>query len=226
MAGRVFEAGSKQAPSKKEIPWEWVFGIAVFVAVLLVAVSFLWQPAQKFAFESAEGGVLFASNVQAPAELLKGRFVSSPNFVISMDFVQGNASNPQLGQAMILWTEVLTAQGKNVHLIVRMLDAEGNPTACQTNDANKYVNRAISLEECQAVLENTSNQIIFLHYPDSSLQQPKVVLDAHSARIFPKTASDSPNASFVMLKAMYADAETVLASINAAYSKYVQGGGL
>ncbi len=210
--------------SKKEFPIEWVFGVAVFLAFLLVGAAFYWPSEEKYQFESVEGGILFASNVEHPTQILKENFLDASDFIVSLDYVQGNAANSQLGQAMVLLTEVLTVQHKKVSIVVRSLDGEGNVLACQTNDANKHANRSISREECLKLFENTSTIDIFVHYPDSSLPRSKVVLDLHTAHVFPKIPSDSANASYILLKTMYSDTDSIVAAINAYYQAAVQGG--
>ncbi len=191
---------------------EIVLAVAIIIAIAaLVYVNFL--PKEKaYTYSVREEGVLFASDLAPPGELLQFNAQHS-TFIVSHEFREGTENLDDVTNALTAFQAVLTAADKKVVTVLRETDAEGNLLGCQTNKGDRKEVFEVSAEECREILRE-KGVLVNIFSPDPSLKQPTVVLHREKIDVFPSSENNS-SLYLLILKSMFRNTQEVLDAINA-----------
>ncbi|MCK4884098.1 MAG: hypothetical protein KAS30_04460, partial [Candidatus Diapherotrites archaeon] len=119
---------------------------------------------------------------------------------------------------LIIFSTVLSAKQKNLLTVGRVFE-DGELLECQSNLGEVLTNKEISKEECEQLLNDEIYAKIFVAMPDSSLSNPKVILEKGVMHIYPTSFDDVSDVSFIAIEAMYPDAEAIIDSVNEIVSR-------
>ena len=192
------------------------FYITVAVIVLIVALAAFIIANYDFSqykYSVSRKGVDFVSNSAPPSEIL-GEMRATETFIVAPQFVEKGPENSYMASAMTLYATVLTAKGKKVIIVGRLLDEQGQLKECQSNFGDVKINKTISAEECGALLNDSGSARIFISLPDSKLSAPKIVMEKGSAFIYPDSFESVSGSSFVFLENLYDDSEAIISGVN------------
>ncbi len=189
-----------------------VYAILVVLIIIFVA-AILAGPREDFHSVRSEG-VLFRSGIASPLELIPGIAGESEFIVSSGIYEAGNAANPFMLNASNLFVVVLVGNGRQVTQVFRVADSQGLTLYCLTNYGDFKTEERVEAEQCSEMLEAGEKPVILVEFPDSALAEPTV--EVSDKRIVVKSNSIDAlnNTSFTVLRAMFSNAEEVLAKSN------------
>ena len=196
------------------------FYLTVIVAILIVLLSAFiitnieWE---EYKYSVTRNGVEFVSNIDEPAVLLQ-ELRETDSFLVSPEFVKQGPENAYMVSPLIIFSTVLSAKQKNLLTVGRVFE-DGELLECQSNLGEVLTNKEISKEECEQLLNDEIYAKIFVAMPDSSLSNPKVILEKGVMHIYPTSFDDVSDVSFIAIEAMYPDAEAIIDSVNEIVSR-------
>jgi len=192
---------------------ETYFYITAIVAVLIVVLAgfiFINLDLTDYKYSVEREGIRFVSNSE-PSELFN-EMRNSKTFIISPQFVEKGSENTYMVSTITLFSTVLIAKDKDVIIVGRVLDEDGNLVKCQTNLGDVKTNEELSGEECDLLLSDNFSTKIFISFPTG--EAPLIELEPRIIRISPSSFDDISHVSFVAAKALYEDAEQIIDQVN------------
>ena len=188
---------------------------------LTVIIGFLIIISGVFVFLNADFGaknsivrdnVEFVSDYETIEILNEIRL--SKLFILSPEFVERGPENAFMVSVITIFSTVLIAKDKDVIVVGRVLDSNGNLIECQSNRGDVRTNEPIDLEECRQLISDPENVRILISLPDPSLSMSKVVLEPKTIRITPNSFEDVAHVSFVVVDSLYDDSEQIIENVN------------
>ena len=189
-----------------------VYAVLVVLIIIFVA-AILAGPQGNFHSVRSEG-VLFTSGTASPLELIPG-LAGETEFIVSSGIYEaGNAANPFMLNASNLFVVVLVGNGRQVTQVFRVANSQGLTLYCLTNYGDFKTEERVETEQCNEMLGPGGKPVILVEFPNSALAEPTV--EVSDKRIVVKSNSIDAlnNTSFTVLKAMFSNAEEVLAKSN------------
>jgi hypothetical protein len=206
--------GGKKPEEKKETQINWAIPL-ITVIIIICAAGFLFfafsEPKYKYSVE--RDGIIFYSNSFPPANYVSAAGAEQ-NFIISPAVFESGTTNQYMVQSLTMLNVILTKNNKNLTTIARVYDDSGNLMFCHTNDGNVHIDREISKEECEQMLANNDATKIFISFPNSELPKSEIILEEKNITINPMNFRDVSYAPLVLMRAMYADSDKVISTIN------------
>lgn len=193
--------------------FEWILGIIVFLAIFSAAFLLVLPQGEhkKYKFEALEQGIVFYSDEMHPSDFLKS-FKDQNEFIVVINLYTGSEDASFSGNSSVMFQAILTASGKKVVSLIKQFKNE-SLSSCQTNLGMPEINKEITAKECNKMLDSKAGLIV-IEKPDASLKQPQVLLENNKVFIKVSKASEMQNASYLVLKTMFADSEDKINQIN------------
>ena len=157
--------------------------------------------------------VEFVSNSADLPVLLQG-MRESKTFVISPEFVEQGPENSYMLSSVTLFAAVLADKEKNLVIVARVLDDNGNLVKCQTNLGDVKVNKELPLDECRGVLADSTSVRVLVSLPDPGLSRVRVVVEENLVHIRPNSFESVSHSTFVFLEALYEDSGEIIDRVN------------
>lgn len=180
-----------------------VFGI-IFVLVIVI-LFFFFMNTYKYSF--VLGGVKFVSNEYTPTEFFN-EFKTKTTVYVSPVMLDTKA-DPIVVNALNLWQIVLIGNNINAVQLIRATNANGDILYCYTNDGNVHINKIISVQECNAIINDTKNTIVLIEAGNES----KAVLSKNKLVVYsPINSINSTN--FSVMKQIFSNVEELVRLVN------------
>ncbi len=196
-----------------------LFGVAVVAYVGGVTPQSAWNAlfSQGYKYAEAQEGVLFASNEAKPSELLP-LLAQGQSFILSPMMTVGNSAlNGYASQGLIQQQIVLAGHRKITTTVIQTYDAS-HPSStwqgCQTDFGTAKDNEFVSVEECTTLLRAQNSIVIETLFPNPSLFRPTVEISSNKIVIKPVSAGDIPGVNFLVMRALFSDAEELIQLTN------------
>jgi len=192
----------------------YFYASVLVVAMIVIVGAFVYLNLDfgGYKYSLEKEGVLFYSNEMPVADSFSA-LRENKVFVIAPEFVEQGNENTYMVSAVTLFSTVLTAKGKDVILVARVLDEQGNLVSCQSNLGDFKTNAELSIEECNNLLNDSTNARIFISFP-KALSKPEVVFSNNSASITPVSFQTINGISFAFLENLYPDSKQIIDTIN------------
>ncbi len=187
--------------------------IIVIALIFLLAAIILFFSVSDYKYSKEYNGVLFVSNYKNPDEFLQEFSSKKTFFSVLIRYPKSNTTQ-YMDNANVLAILVLKGNDKNVVQVIRDIGLKGEEY-CSTNFGNYKTSVDLNKEECDLFLASGINAVkIFLNFPDSSLQKPKIVFGNNEIQIMPKSYKDISATTFYALEAMFPNARDVVSKAN------------
>ena len=198
-----------------------VFAVFFLAAILGYSLGYtpqsIWSSlfSTHYTYTESQQGIVFASNDAPIGEILLV-LRNTDSFILSPTGIQKEGEwNAWVSQALIQQQIVLTGHQKVTTTLIRVFDQlHGQWVGCQTDYGTGRQSAFISVNECQALLSVAHSVILEIAFPDPQKTAPVVELAPNKITIFPVKASDVPGVNFLLMRALYADAEGLIAVAN------------
>lgn len=170
---------------------------------------------KQYAYNESQQGIIFASNVAPPTEIVQGMaqkdsFVLSPSMVVSQ-----SSLNSFVSQALVQQQIVLGGHQKVTTIVVRVYDQpHGKWLGCQTDYGTAKQNEFIPVADCLPLLEPGNSILVNIEFPNPSLSVPFIELTENSIALFPVDESDIPGVNYLLLRALFSDADALIGQAN------------
>jgi hypothetical protein len=180
-----------------------LFGIIFALIIVVLVFFFINQPKYSFVLD----GVKYVSNDYTPTEFFK-EFKTKQTVYVSPVMLDTKA-DPIVVNALNLWQIVLIGNNIGAVQLIRTTNEHGTLLHCYTNDGNVYVNKQISLQECNAIINDANNVVILLEIGN----EKKAVLSKNKLIVYsPINAINATN--FSIMKQIFPNAEEVVRIVN------------
>ena len=189
-----------------------IYAVLILLIAVFALVYFLEIPTNSSGVEVE--GVVLTSTDATVVEHVKA-FASNEKF-----FVSGIVHDPVIEvdglmfNSIALYLVVLNGNQKEVVQLMRVVDSSNTLLYCLTNKGDLLTEETLGVEECNALIQAEGNAVVLIEIPDNSLQKPKITLSGNKAIIQGNSIGSLNNTSFTLLKAMFSNAEQVLARSN------------
>ncbi len=194
-----------------------LFGFALVLSVTQTSPSELWGSlfSKTYAHTESQQGILFVSDAGTPSEVLSALALKE-TFILSPIGVSGNLPlNSWVAEALIQQQIVFGGHQKLTQTIVRVYDSPtGTWLGCQTDFGTATQSTFIKVPECSSLLSTTNAVTLSIAFPDASRAQPLVEVTPSSITIYPVVENDIPGVNFLLMRALYSDAETLIGLAN------------
>ncbi len=190
------------------------FPIYVLLIALIVLFAFIATvgfPPDASTIQSE--GVLFHSESSSPIEHLS-ELANEEEFIVSVEVHDPvEATDSLMFNGFALFLVVLNGNNKSTIQLLRVVEGE-NLSYCLTNYGDLKTEERITVEECLATLNDEEKVVVLIDFPNPSLSKPIVTLSGKKIAVESNSIDTINNASFTVLKAMFNNAEEVLAKSN------------
>jgi len=206
---------------KKTKKWIYFSAIVVIAIILLLAVLFLLpEKGQYYSYKQEAEGIVFESNYfSQPIEYIKG-LNKYYIYLIVNEWAEGQENSDAINSVNTSFIAVLNAKDKNVVSVIKVYDDKGNFAYCQTNLGQKRENKQLSVEECNFLLSQEDTIKFIFTKPDPKLEKPEVIIEKNYAVIVKSSkGSEMIRTSYLLLKAMYLDADQIIQNVNSVAGK-------
>lgn len=190
------------------------FYVTVIVAILIIIAG-------VFVFLNTDFGernIVIRDNIEFVSDYetieILNEIKLSKLFILSPEFVEQGPENSFMTSVITIFSTVLIAKEKDVIIVGRILDANGNLIECQSNKGDVRTNEVIDLDECKQLISDPNNVRILVSLPDASLSMSRVVLEPKTIIITPNSFEDIAHVSFVMVDSLYDDSEQIIENVN------------
>ena len=195
-----------------------VLGIAAVIAILLLTCAFFLLPKEQCKNSLRVEAIDFCSDSIHPTEQLKA-LGKEAKFIIAVQIDSENKNVQESAKSLSVLLGVLQAIDKNAVSLVQQMNSSGKTAECYTNFGDPKQSVKISSKECTALLGEEGAVKIKILLADSSLNYSKVDIQGKTITITPKSNSDSPRISSLLLQAMYEDTKEIIEKINEIVSR-------
>jgi hypothetical protein len=188
-----------------------VYALLAALIALLVFVGLEAAPKDNNAIQV--DGVIFQSVEESPLSLVP-RLAEEKEFVVSAEIHEPVEQDDSLMfNGLALFLVVLTANHKEVVQLLRVVDESGL-SYCLTNYGDLTTEARITAEQCREMLSDPEKVVVLVDFPDLSLKVPMVTFSEKKIVVESNSAESINNASFTVLRAMFNNADEVLAKSN------------
>ena len=212
----------KEINKKAEIK-KWnkkITTIVLVVLILSICAVFVYNFFQgknfqriKYDFSESELGVTFYSNEFSIADSLN-IIKQDKNITLVFTIDEKDINNlSDFSESISLFMYLFSANDKKVTQIVNVSN-KNSILYCSTNYGDIYSNEDISAQECLSLI-NSADTLIVLKYPQSTLNESAIYLNASEKNVLitPKSLEDLSISTYLLLKSMYPNMEKTLESI-------------
>ncbi|MDD3245039.1 MAG: hypothetical protein PHU47_02725 [Candidatus ainarchaeum sp.] len=212
----------KEINKKAEIK-KWnrkITTIVLVVLILSICAIFVYNFFQgknfqriKYDFSESELGVTFYSNEFSIADSLN-IIKQDKNITLVFTIDEKDINNlSDFSESISLFMYLFSANDKKVTQIVNVSN-KNSILYCSTNYGDIYSNEDISAQECLSLI-NSADTLIVLKYPQSTLNESAIYLNASEKNVLitPKSLEDLSISTYLLLKSMYPNMEKTLESI-------------
>ncbi|MDD3083694.1 MAG: hypothetical protein PHP82_01595 [Candidatus ainarchaeum sp.] len=194
----------KEKVIKKQVDNKKAFlslGLLILVVLILFYFLFFYSP-YKYSFTI--NNVPYYSNYYTPSSFFNT--IKNEKIVFVSPLLEEENISPIMVNSMQLWNVVLNANNVNVVQLIRVTK-NGELSYCQTNDGNVEINKVLSLQECNVLLNN-NNWVVFIDEGKTS-----VIIEENKVKVFsPRIESSMVN--FSVIKEIFPNAQESLDIIN------------
>ncbi|MEW6294873.1 MAG: hypothetical protein AB1467_01085 [Candidatus Diapherotrites archaeon] len=207
----------------KKTAKKWaIFSAIVVIAIVLVLVAIFLFPekGQYYLYKEEAEGIVFESNYfSQPIEYIRG-LNSYYIYLIVNDWTEGQENSDAINSVNTAFVAVLNAKDKNVVSVIKVYDDKGNFAYCQTNLGQKRENKQITAEECNSLLLQEDAIKFMFTKPDPKLKKPEIIIEKnYLVTVKANTESEMIRTAYLLLKAMYPDADTIIQNVNSVAGK-------
>lgn len=212
----------KEINKKAEIK-KWnkkITTIVLIVLILSICAIFVYNFFQgknfqriKYDFSESELGVTFYSNEFSIADSLN-IIKQDKNITLVFTIDEKDINNlSDFSESISLFMYLFSANDKKITQIVNVSN-KNSILYCSTNYGDIYSNEDISAQECLSLI-NSADTLIVLKYPQSTLNESAIYLNASEKNVLitPKSLEDLSISTYLLLKSMYPNMEKTLESI-------------
>jgi hypothetical protein len=157
-------------------------------------------------------GVILSSDSK-PVLLHLEELGKEQEFIVSSEFPESGEMVSSMTEALTMFGAILSANNKNVTLLARVISPSNELIKCQTNDSNASVNREITAEECNALLDNAGAVKILVSVPQKT-PKTRVSVSEKTISMLPTSEKTVSFSSSVVLKHMFSNSEFLQQKIN------------
>ncbi|HNV01227.1 MAG TPA: hypothetical protein PKK60_02250 [archaeon] len=196
----------KKHVSKKEFLQKnklLLFGV-IFILVVFI-LFFFFMNTYKYSF--VLGGVKFVSNEYTPTEFFND-FKTKQTVYVSPVMIDTKA-DPIVVNVLNLWQIVLIGNSINAIQLIRATNENGNILYCYTNDGNVLMNKQITLNECNEIINDSKNTIILIETGNES----KAVLSKNKLVVYSQVNSINAT-NFSIMKQIFPNTEELIRIVN------------
>jgi hypothetical protein len=188
----------KQINDKKAF---FLIGFAVILLLILFYSLFFYNP-YKYSFVIND--VPYNSNYFTPNGFFN--VIKNESEVFVSPALNEKDVSPIVVNAMQLWNVILNFQGTKVIQLVRVFD-DGQLVYCQTNDGNVELNKVLSKQDCEEIL-NGKEWVVLINEGKIGviIEENKVIISS------PRDESSVIN--FIVIKEIFPDAQQAFDIIN------------
>ncbi len=187
--------------------------IIVLALVLVLALALFFLSFQEFRFSREYNGIMFVSNYNDPNQMLKDFSSKKTFFSILTRYPKSNTVQ-YLDNATVLESLILNGNDKNAVQIIRDLDSKGEEY-CNTNYGNHKTSVNLNKEQCDLLIASGKDAVkIYLNFPNTSLQKPRIVFGENEIQIMPQSYKDISTTTFYSLEAMFPNATDLVSKAN------------
>lgn len=193
----------------KKLP---VYIILIALIAIFAAIATIKPAEDPYAIQSE--GVLFKGSDASPLGLIPA-IAAEGEFIVSAEIhdpVQQNDSTMFNGLALFL--VVLEGNSKKTTQAIRVIDSAGNLGYCLTNYGDLKTEERITAEECNAMLNDNGKVVVLINAPNEKLPKPVANISGKRITIESNNFDSVNNACFTVLRAMFSNADEVLARSN------------
>ena len=212
----------KEINKKAEIK-KWnkkITTIVLVILILSICAIFVYNFFQgknfqriKYDFSESELGVTFYSNEFSIADSLN-IIKQDKNITLVFTIDEKDINNlSDFSESISLFMYLFSANDKKITQIVNVSN-KNSILYCSTNYGDIYSNEDISAQECLSLI-NSADTLIVLKYPQSTLNESAIYLNASEKNVLitPKSLEDLSISTYLLLKSMYPNMEKTLESI-------------
>lgn len=212
----------KEINKKAEIK-KWnkkITTIVLIVLILSICAIFVYNFFQgknfqriKYDFSESELGVTFYSNEFSIADSLN-IIKQDKNITLVFTIDEKDINNlSDFSESISLFMYLFSANDKKITQIVNVSN-KNSILYCSTNYGDIYSNEDISAQECLSLI-NSADTLIVLKYPQSTLNESAIYLNASEKNVLitPKSLEDLSISTYLLLKSMYPNMEKTLENI-------------
>ena len=196
----------KKHVSKKEFLQKnklLLFGV-IFILVVFI-LFFFFMNTYKYSF--VLGGVKFVSNEYTPTEFFND-FKTKQTVYVSPVMIDTKA-DPIVVNVLNLWQIVLIGNNINAIQLIRATNENGNILYCYTNDGNVLMNKQITLNECNEIINDSKNTIILIEVGNEN----KAVLSKNKLVVYSQVNSINAT-NFSIMKQIFPNTEELIRIVN------------
>lgn len=180
-----------------------VFGV-IFVLVIVI-LFFFFMNTYKYSF--VLGGVKFVSNEYTPTEFFND-FKTKQTVYVSPVMIDTKA-DPIVVNVLNLWQIVLIGNGVNAIQLIRATNENGNILYCYTNDGNVLMNKQITLNECNEIINDSKNTVILIEVGNEN----KAVMSKNKLVVYSQVNSINAT-NFSIMKQIFPNTEELIRIVN------------
>lgn len=212
----------KEINKKAEIK-KWnrkITTIVLVVLILSICAIFVYNFFQgknfqriKYDFSESELGVTFYSNEFSIADSLN-IIKQDKNITLVFTIDEKDINNlSDFSESISLFMYLFSANDKKITQIVNVSN-KNSILYCSTNYGDIYSNEDISAQDCLSLI-NSADTLIVLKYPQSTLTESAIYLNASEKNVLitPKSLEDLSISTYLLLKSMYPNMEKTLENI-------------
>jgi len=184
-----------------------VVALIIIVIIAFVGVSSITNtPCGVSKFGFTIGGISYCSNTYVPEAFFE-EFRENELVYVS-PILDEIGADQFVVNAMNLWQVILIGNEIDAVQLIRV-KADGQINYCYTNQGDVKTAKEITLEECNNILNNPENAVVFLE--DG---REKVLLENKKMWIYSSTNKVIGQVNFAVIKQMFPNAQTILDIVN------------
>ena len=183
--------------------------IAIFIILVIIfisAFSVINSPCgfSKYSFEIQ--GIPYCSNTYTPTTFFNE--FSQNKMVYVSPILDELGADQFTVNAMNLWQVVLIGNNISATQLIRVR-VNGQISYCYTNVGDVQTAEKITLEECNQILNNKENAVVFLEEG-----KEKVVMESNKIWIYSSTSKVVGQVNFAIIKQIFPNAQSILDKVN------------
>lgn len=196
----------KQNPLKNKTNLIIIGIIIVAIIAFFVAFTISSNPCGLAKFNFTIQGIPYCSNTFTPTTFF-AEF--KQNDLVYVSPILDEVGAEQLtANAMNLWQIVLIGNDINAVQLIRVRTDAGI-SYCYTNKGDIKTAEQISIEECNTILNNPENAVVFIEEG-----REKVVMDGKKIYIYSSMNEVTSQVNFAVIKQIFPNAQTILSIVN------------
>lgn len=186
-----------------------VIGIIIIALIVVLSLALIGS----YSFVLAEKSVVFYSN-DLPIEFGLEQIAKQKNFLVAVEINESGVLNQYMANSQNLFSVVLIGNKKNAVNLLKVVSPDtGELSYCRTNLGDVQKDEELSVEECNAMINEFDGVTIQVFFPDSSIGMAQVIV-SDNIELHPSDADNIGIATFSILTKMFSNATDVVTSVN------------